>query len=93
MSAHALAEDGAHAWEGATAETVQVWRLRFNSMRWLSGVYLPRIYGTKAEPPPDDPVDATSAERKRELRRQILKELADMASPTPLTIDKEGQEG
>jgi hypothetical protein len=66
-------------------------RLKFDGLKWLSGVYLPRVFGSKAELPPNDDSDVLAVERKREMRRQILKELENLAVPAPMTIDQEVQ--
>jgi hypothetical protein len=66
--------------------------IQFDGLKWLSGVYLPRVFGSKAELPPNDDSDVLAVERKREMRRAILAELNSLAVPEPLTIDEDGQE-
>lgn len=56
-------------------------------------VDIARLKGWLTDDMPDNPVTVADVERKRALRQQILRELADMAKPQPMVIREDGSEG
>lgn len=78
--------------EGGEKQTVNVYKYSFWDKPAALNM-LARYHGILADRPPDETLASMEIETKRELRRQILRELSGLATPTgPPVLNQDGTE-
>lgn len=64
--------------------------IRITARQWIAARHAPRLYGEAiARMPPASELLAIDADKRRDLRRQLLQDLSDLARPAPLVIEHE----